>query len=391
MLFLGGTEISKVGTAAATTRRTFSTPGGTPVAVQVSDGSDAGTDPDWTWTFADPQGTVRMSKNAGTGATQHHTYLPFGDPISDPDLLPAGHGFLDKVHDSTGDVRLDHRSYNPTLDTLTTPDPLLDPSDPQNLNAYAYARNNPITFGDPSGLINPYPAAPCYTCNGNVNGHPKDGSSNPDNLEPYTGEPYDAPPELHGPIKDVVQDIEEEGGPEAVKNYLDQHLLYSYAGEDPNYEELNAYYCARFNPSACTITLGDVIDLALTIGSVVPAIRASDMIAASIDRAVVRALERQAAKSVDEVAQVGDTVLYQKLSSTGEHLKYGFTKNPATRYTSKELNGGSLNILARGAKQDMLALERSLHEWLPFGPEEGQLFYIQKQIANGLRPPPYPW
>jgi hypothetical protein len=79
------------------------------------------------------------------------------------------------------------------------------------------------------------------------------------------------------------------------------------------------------------------------------------------------------------------------LSSAGEHLKYGSTKNPATRYTSSELDGGSLNILARGSKPDMLALERSLHETLPFGPEEGQLFYIQKQVANGLRPPPYPW
>jgi hypothetical protein len=98
-----------------------------------------------------------------------------------------------------------------------------------------------------------------------------------------------------------------------------------------------------------------------------------------------------AAETVPEVAQTGDTVLYQKLSSTGEHLKYGITKNPATRYTSKELNGGSLNILARGSKPDMLALERLLHETLPIGPEEGQLFYIQKQIANGLRPPPYPW
>ncbi|WP_345184836.1 hypothetical protein [Microbacterium panaciterrae] len=38
----------------------------------------------------------------------------------------------------------------------------------------------------------------------------------------------------------------------------------------------------------------------------------------------------------------------------------------------------------------MLALERSLHESLPIGPEEGQLFYIQRQISNGLRPPPVP-
>jgi hypothetical protein len=37
----------------------------------------------------------------------------------------------------------------------------------------------------------------------------------------------------------------------------------------------------------------------------------------------------------------------------------------------------------------MLELERNLHETLPIGPEEGQKFYIQKQINKGLRPPPY--
>jgi RHS repeat-associated protein len=84
-----------------------------------------------------------------------------------------------------------------------------------------------------------------------------------------------------------------------------------------------------------------------------------------------------------------DTFLYQKLSSTGEHLKYGITDNPATRYTSAELNGGQLNILASGTREDMLALERSLHETLPIGPEEGQTFYIGIQVARGLRPPPY--
>ena len=65
------------------------------------------------------------------------------------------------------------------------------------------------------------------------------------------------------------------------------------------------------------------------------------------------------------------------------------THNPATRYTASELDGGRLNILARGSKQDMLRLERSLHETLPIGPQERQLFYIQKQVARGLRPPPY--
>lgn len=87
----------------------------------------------------------------------------------------------------------------------------------------------------------------------------------------------------------------------------------------------------------------------------------------------------------------GETALYQKLSASGQHLKYGIANNPATRYTQKQLAGGKLNILATGPRQDMLALERSLHETLPIGPEEKQLFYIQIQINKGLRPPPYPW
>ena len=83
------------------------------------------------------------------------------------------------------------------------------------------------------------------------------------------------------------------------------------------------------------------------------------------------------------------TFLYQKLGPAGEHLKYGITKNPATRYSQAELGGGKLNIIAEGSQDEMLQLERNLHSTLPIGPEEGQQFYIQQQIDQGLRPPPY--
>ena len=83
------------------------------------------------------------------------------------------------------------------------------------------------------------------------------------------------------------------------------------------------------------------------------------------------------------------TYLYQKLGAEGEHLKFGITKNPATRYTQEQLAGGKLNIVAEGAKKDMLQLERNLHSTLPIGPQEGQAFYIQQQINKGLKSPPY--
>jgi len=89
-------------------------------------------------------------------------------------------------------------------------------------------------------------------------------------------------------------------------------------------------------------------------------------------------------------AKAADNVfLYQKLGASGEHLKYGITKSPGSRYSLAQLNGGRLNLLAHGPKEDMLSLERALHETLPIGPEEGQLFYIEKQVSRGLRPPPY--
>jgi RHS repeat-associated protein len=95
-------------------------------------------------------------------------------------------------------------------------------------------------------------------------------------------------------------------------------------------------------------------------------------------------------RGVDEAKTADDvTYLYQKIGPEGEHLKFGITKNPATRYTQEELGGGRLNILKEGPRKDMLQLERNLHETLPIGPEEAQQFYILKQIEKGLKPPPY--
>jgi RHS repeat-associated protein len=81
--------------------------------------------------------------------------------------------------------------------------------------------------------------------------------------------------------------------------------------------------------------------------------------------------------------------LYQKVGPKGEHLKFGITKNPPKRYSPGELGDGDLRIIAKGPREEMLRLERSLHETLPIGREEGQKFYIQKQIEKGLKPPPY--
>ncbi|CAM4428888.1 MAG: hypothetical protein LEGION0403_FIIPPAGN_02739 [Legionella sp.] len=84
-----------------------------------------------------------------------------------------------------------------------------------------------------------------------------------------------------------------------------------------------------------------------------------------------------------------NNVLYQKVGPNGEHLKFGITKNPSSRYTTSELNGGRLKIIARGTRSDMLKLERELHKTLPIGPEERQKAYVNIQVARGYKSPPY--
>jgi len=62
------------------------------------------------------------------------------------------HAFLGHVQDyGTGLVQDGARYYDPALMTFISPDPVNNGS-PGQLNAYAYAGNNPVTASDPSGL-----------------------------------------------------------------------------------------------------------------------------------------------------------------------------------------------------------------------------------------------
>ncbi|MDF0514412.1 RHS repeat-associated core domain-containing protein [Agromyces sp. H3Y2-19a] len=81
----------------------------------------------------DPFGAVRGNSGAAT--------------------VPGDTQFLGKIRDaSTGYTLLGARYYDETLGRFLTVDPILDLSDPQQWNGYAYANNNPVTLSDPSGL-----------------------------------------------------------------------------------------------------------------------------------------------------------------------------------------------------------------------------------------------
>jgi len=90
-----------------------------------------------------PDGSLRES-----GA-----YLPFGVDRTPASVTATSYGFTDQERDrSTGFYNYDARQYDPEASRFISPDSLLpDPYDPQQLNRYAYARNNRLKYVDPSG------------------------------------------------------------------------------------------------------------------------------------------------------------------------------------------------------------------------------------------------
>jgi RHS repeat-associated protein len=69
----------------------------------------------------------------------------------------TGHEHLDNL----GVVHMNGRVYDPVLGRFLSPDPMVQaPYDTQGLNRYAYVRNNPLRYTDPSGFcFNGHPAA----------------------------------------------------------------------------------------------------------------------------------------------------------------------------------------------------------------------------------------
>ena len=150
----GGLELTATTSGLTSARRDHTTPEGIPLGSQANTAI--------TWVLADTQGSTRLTtKSNNTTAVTSYAYTPYGDPVNTtatpptPAAItsPGDRGYLNKPHDPLGDIRLDHRSYNPSTATFPRPAPILTPPDPLNLNPYTYARHNPLAGSDPSGLL----------------------------------------------------------------------------------------------------------------------------------------------------------------------------------------------------------------------------------------------
>ncbi|MET9341212.1 RHS repeat-associated core domain-containing protein [Nonomuraea sp. NPDC003804] len=101
----------------------------------------------------DHQGTAQAAVNAGSGELAVRRTTPFGENRgAPPPWWPGQRGFVGGTQDATtGLVHLGAREYDPRNGRFLSVDPIIDDVDPQQLNAYAYANNSPVSMSDPDG------------------------------------------------------------------------------------------------------------------------------------------------------------------------------------------------------------------------------------------------
>ena len=125
------------------------------VTVQISDGDrivardHSGT---LSWLHYDHLGSLVLVTDAAGAEQLRLTYDPYGRVLSRIGTAQATQGFATGQDFGHGLVLLGVRWYSPQLGRFISPDPLVgDVTDPAAWNAYAYCRDNPTSYIDPTG------------------------------------------------------------------------------------------------------------------------------------------------------------------------------------------------------------------------------------------------
>ncbi|MCX4654737.1 sugar-binding protein [Streptomyces microflavus] len=146
-LHLGHTDVTvdKGATKARATR--YIDLGNGHQAVRSDDGS-------FSFSIADHHGTGLLAVAAKDLAVSQRRVLPFGGSRGTAaGAWPGTRGFVGGIDETkeTGLVHLGAREYDPQAGRFISVDPVMDPSDPQQLHGYTYGNNNPLVYADPSG------------------------------------------------------------------------------------------------------------------------------------------------------------------------------------------------------------------------------------------------
>ncbi len=125
------------------------------VVLQISDGGRIvarDTGGVLSWLHYDHLGSLVLVTDAAGAEQLRLAYDPYGRVLSRAGTAVASQGFATGQDVGHGLVLLGVRWYSPLLGRFISPDPLVgDANDPAAWNAYAYCRDNPTSYVDPSG------------------------------------------------------------------------------------------------------------------------------------------------------------------------------------------------------------------------------------------------
>ncbi|MFD5486947.1 MULTISPECIES: polymorphic toxin-type HINT domain-containing protein [Streptomyces] len=131
--------------------RTYAAPGGLSITRTTTAGKSS-----LSYQASDHHGTNGVQFNATDLAHVRRPADPFGNERGTqpaPGAWAGDKGFVGGTkEESTGLTLLGAREYDPTTGRFISPDPIIEPGDPQQWNAYAYSNNDPVNKADPSGL-----------------------------------------------------------------------------------------------------------------------------------------------------------------------------------------------------------------------------------------------
>jgi len=100
----------------------------------------------------DSQGSIlALTDSTGTVADSY-AYDPYGQTTSSTGTTPNVWGYAQGEQTPAGTYHFGQRYYDPTTGRWTQQDPLNQITDPSQADRYSYAGNDPVDFGDPSGL-----------------------------------------------------------------------------------------------------------------------------------------------------------------------------------------------------------------------------------------------
>ncbi|MFF5142274.1 ricin-type beta-trefoil lectin domain protein [Streptomyces sp. NPDC013157] len=155
VLYLGETEVSadtKGNIVAAS--RGYSHSGAPTVVRSTKYGSTTGHRLSILLTDQLGTATTTVDESSGQPVTRRFS-KPFGETRgSQPSSWPDRRSYLRTgIEDTaTGLTHLGAREYDQSTGRFLSADPVIDPSDPLQINGYSYADNNPVTKSDPDGL-----------------------------------------------------------------------------------------------------------------------------------------------------------------------------------------------------------------------------------------------